>query len=330
MSCPINSELSVWASEHFDLGTCDIEQLPAEASTRKFWRCSTTSESWILMDSPPATENNEQFVTLSDVFRKAKVPVPQVIARDLSRGFLLVEDVGKHSYLSSYRRGSIAHPISTAVETILKIQSIDDPAIPPYTAGRLNDELHIFREFVCENLLGGVDQSFQHAVPFLVNEINQLPRVTVHRDFHCMNLLVRHQYPYIGVVDFQDALSGSLTYDLASLLFDCYWQHSLETVESALTQYLEGVEELSIPIKQNRDQFFNSIKLTAIQRLLKAAGIFVRLLINKHQTTHIHHVLPTLAKAQTLCSQLDPFHELATWLYEDVIPGVKLKLETAT
>lgn len=330
MPLPIKSELIEWASEYFDLTACKVEQLPVEASTRKFWRCSIAPESWILMDSPPATENNEQFVTLSDVFHKAKVPVPQVIACDLNRGFLLVEDVGKHSYLSSYRNGIIEQPISVAVETILKIQTVVDPAIPPYTAGRLQDELSIFREFVCEALLDSADQAFLSAIPILVDEIDKLPRVTVHRDFHCMNLLVRDQWPYIGVVDFQDALCGPLTYDLASLLFDCYWNHSSETYESALTQYLEDAKDLNIPAMHPRAQFSNSIKLTAVQRLLKAAGIFVRLLINKNQTTHIRHVLPTLSKAQALCSQLDPLHELDIWLYEDVIPRVKLKLESAT
>lgn len=328
MAHSIKSELRKWASKYFAFEACEVDQLPVEASTRKFWRCSIASESWILMDSPPSTENNEQFVTLSDVFLKAKVPVPRVIATDLSRGFLLVEDVGRLPYLSSYQQGSVVQQIHVAVETILKIQTIDDQSIPPYTADRLRDELHIFREYVCEALLNRVDQSFQNAIPYLVKEIDQLPRVTVHRDFHCMNLLVRIQYPHIGVVDFQDALCGPMTYDLASLLFDCYWEHSPETIDSALIQYLDGAKQRDHPAMLTHSQLSDLVKLTAVQRLLKAAGIFVRLLVNKNQMSHIHHVVPTLSKAQILCTQLEPLQELGNWLRDRVIPTVVQKLES--
>ena len=319
-----------WASEHFDLDACQVEQLPVEASTRKFWRCTDVSESWILMDSPPATENNEQFVTLSDVFLRAKVPVPQVIARDLAKGFLVVSDVGKRSFLSTYQEGTIAKPLNVAVQTILNIQTIEDPAIPPYTEDRLHDELQIFREYVCDAVLGTVDQVFQDAVPLLVKEIALLPTVTVHRDFHCKNLLYLDQHPYIGVVDFQDALRGPITYDIASLLFDCYWSHTLSAIESTLTQYWNSAFKLDIPTVPSLSQLAESVKFTAIQRLLKAAGIFVRLWMTKRQTTHIPHVIPTLDKAQSLCVQLQPLKELGTWLREGVIPEVSRRLESVT
>lgn len=323
-------ELIAWASEHFELEVCQVEQLPVEASTRKFWRCSSASESWILMDSPPATENNEQFVTLSDVFLKAKVPVPKVIACDLSRGFMVVSDVGKRSFLSSYREGTVAQPLSVAVETILNIQTIDDPTIPSYTTERLHDELQIFREYICEAILGKVDQVFQSAAPVLVNQIGKLPTVTVHRDFHCMNLLYLDQFPYIGVVDFQDALLGPISYDLASLLFDCYWNHSHAAFESALTKYWNTAKKLDIPTVDTRFQLAEATKFTAIQRLLKAAGIFVRLWMTKSQTTHIPHVLPTLNKAQSLCSQVRHLSELGSWLQDGVIPEVSRRLESVT
>lgn len=320
--------LITWASEHFDLEACQIEQLPVEASTRKFWRCTKASESWVLMDSPPATENNEQFVTLSDVFFKAKVPVPRVIACDLSKGFLVVSDVGKRSFLSSYQDGTVAQPLKVAIQTILKIQTIIDPAIPPYTDERLHDELKIFREYVCEGILDAVSQVFLNAVPFLVSEIGKLPSVTVHRDFHCMNLLLLDRYPYIGVVDFQDALVGPVSYDLASLLFDCYWNHSQTAFESALSKYWNLAIEQNIPTLDSLSQLDEAVKITAIQRLLKAAGIFVRLWSTKSQITHIPYVLPTLEKARSLCDQVRPLNELGAWLQEGVISQVSQRLES--
>lgn len=319
-----------WASEHLDIGSCKVERLPVEASTRKFWRCSIASDSWILMDSPPDTENNEQFVTLSDVFLKAGVPVPQIIASNLSKGYLLVSDVGKQSYLSAYQQGIVVHPLDVAVETLLKIQSINHPAIPLYTKERLYDELQIFREYICEALLAISHHTFNDSVPLLVNEIYNLPKVTVHRDFHSKNLLFRNHSPKIGVVDFQDSLHGPLSYDLASLLFDCYWSHSDQSIDYAITKYLAGAERLDLPTVGHHQRFADSIKLTAIQRLLKAAGIFIRLWMSKNQTTHIPFVLPTLSKAQSLCAQLSPMNELGSWLEVCVIPQLAQRLDAVT
>ncbi len=278
------------------------------------------------MDSPPTTENNNQFIVLSDVFRKGEVPVPSILAFDSERGYLIVDDVGSEELLACFRCGLIQTPMKAAVETILKIQRIEHSAIPDYTSERLRNEIGIFEDFVCAKLLDYPNTPLQHVATGIVSRIDALPRVTVHRDFHCRNLLWRAEQNLLGVVDFQDALFGPVSYDLASLLFDCYWEHSSETIRMAVDHYWVQVQSYELPSLGTKASLFDAIRLTAIQRLLKAAGIFVRLWIQKSQTTHIRYVLPTVSKAVRLCSEFSQLQELNKWLSETVVPGLSQKL----
>lgn len=323
---PMDPSLAAWAADQFDISNCKIQQLPVEASTRAFWRCTDGTNSWILMHSPPESENNSQFVALSDVFREVEVPVPDVLACDLDRGFLVIEDVGSQSFYATYRKGIVNEPLSVAVATILKIQSINSSLVPEYTAKRLNEEIHIFRDYLCCELTQTTPAQLDAITPDLVGQIDQLPRATVHRDFHCRNLLWSGVPPYIGVVDFQDALRGPVSYDLASLLYDCYWNHTKDDCTTAIREYWNNAEATSIPRMASCSQMAIAVKFTAVQRLLKAAGIFVRLWIQKNQSTHLPHVLPTLQKAQQLCMEYSPLTELGNWLKQKVIPSTSQRL----
>lgn len=326
MTPSMDPGLVAWASERFDISDCQIQPLPVEASTRKFWRCTNSGNSWILMDSPPESENNSQFVALSDVFRRVEVPVPKVLAFDPDRGYLVVEDVGSRSFYTTYNQGSVDRPVSVAVDTILKIQSIKSSVVPRYTAQRLRDELTIFRDFVCGELLNTSPGQLEAITPNLVGTIDLLPKTTVHRDFHCRNLLWRDAPPNIGVVDFQDALFGPVTYDLASLLYDCYWNHTDETCATAIREYWTKSASSSIPRMDSCSKMAVAVKFTAVQRLLKAAGIFVRLRIQKNQASHLRHVVPTLQKAQRLCMEYNPLTELGRWLMNTIIPATSERL----
>ncbi len=326
MTPPIDPSLTAWAANQFDISNCEIQPLPVEASTRAFWRCTSGGNSWILVHSPPESENNSQFVALSDVFRSVEVPVPNVLAYDLDRGYLLVEDVGSQSFYATYREGIVDEPLSAAVSTILKIQSIQSSLVPEYTAKRLREEIHIFRDYICGDLTHVLPAQLDAITPELVGQIDELPKTTVHRDFHCRNLLWRDGPPYIGVVDFQDALRGPITYDLASLLYDCYWNHTKETCDTAIQDYWRKSQTTSIPRLASCSQMASAVKFTAVQRLLKAAGIFVRLWVQKQQSSHLPHVLPTLQKAQQLCMEYSPLTELGNWLKQSVIPSTSQRL----
>ena len=322
----VNPELLLWARRYCDLDPTTIEVLPNEASTRRFWRCRAGSHSFVLMHSPPQTENNQQFVTLSDVFRRQGVPVPKVLHHEVDRGYLIIEDVGQEDFFAGYSNGRIIPSIDLAINYLLKIQEIHDKNVPLYTAERLRTEIGIFEDYICNEFLGGVPAEWSEITSALVRFIDELPRVTVHRDFHCRNLLLRESHPCIGIVDFQDALFGPITYDLASLLYDCYWEHDPELIHAKTKDYWERANAANLPVLDSVETFLRALKLTALQRLLKAAGIFVRLWMQKKQKTHLNSVLPTLRKAREICRDIDFVTDLGDWLEADVLNRTEKRL----
>ena len=325
MSTDFQIALRKWVVSQLGVSKITVSPLVAEASTRRFWRIGASNSSWVAMHSPPATENNEQFIRLSRVFSENGVPVPRVIASELDRGFLLVDDLGDCDLHSLYGRIGERQSLSLTLDPLLAIQRINHPSIPLYTSQRLSDEIDIFNEWICTDTCAISDEPLASAGKVLVDEIDDFPKVTVHRDFHSRNLLVKGDSLALGIVDFQDALRGPITYDIASLLFDCYYQHKETDIQQYIDSYLEGTD-------QNREyfaetlEFSNAVRATAIQRLLKAAGIFVRLWRTRGRNSHLGDVEPTLKKAINLCRTKSGFEELSEWLEEVVLPKTMRKL----
>lgn len=313
------AEIVLWASNIVSLNPCTIEPLKTEASTRRFWRCETNTRSVVVMESPPATENNDQFLRLANIFLSSSIPVPRVIASDLNKGFFIIEDVGRCDFQVEYAKGKVNECLTLAVNVLHSIQQINSEHIPTYSNERFCAELKVFEEYICNNMLGVATHPFQERMDPILNILRSAPNVTVHRDFHCRNLLARTDPPGIGVVDFQDALVGPITYDLASLLYDCYWEH-----RPADIQYWAEIFHAQI-FADNRwsvsfETFNRALQTTAVQRLLKACGIFYRLWVNRQQSSHLQFILPSLHKAHTLCGEIDELKELHEWLGVEVLP----------
>lgn len=278
------------------------------------------------MHSPPATEQNDRFIQFGEMFKRYGVPVPTIYEYDLDKGYFLLEDVGVEDFHKQYVLHNVDHCLTLAFHSLRNIQAISEPTIPPYETMRLVHEIEIFRDSLCLNLIEVSTEMVESYFDFIIEEISALPKVTVHRDFHCRNLLVREEPPYLGVVDFQDALVGPITYDLASLLYDCYWDHEHATIEKQIrTFWSKGLATQHRSALTHRD-FSIALKLTALQRLLKAAGIFVRLWLQREQTTHLKYVLPTLRKAQDICAEIDSVRPLGYWLQREVIPVTLLQI----
>ena len=323
----LKTAIAEWARAYFDIDNCRIEPLAVEASFRQFWRCVDCSGSRVLMSSPPMTENNSQFIELSKLYNSANIPVPTVFEHDLERGFLLVHDMGATSYSSCYRKGFIQEPLSIAVGMIHRIQELKDSAIPLYTLDRLHDEIEIFRTFICKELLSISDRVMVDTESNLLASIDAIPRGTVHRDFHCRNLVWSDKPPHIGIVDFQDSLRGPVTYDLASLLYDCYWNHTSTTIEWAINKFWTDLQKDKKSYFGSQTALSSAVSLTAIQRLLKAAGIFARLWLTRQQDTHIRYIVPTLRRVLQLGREFEITQDLNGWLETVVVPKLLLRPE---
>jgi aminoglycoside/choline kinase family phosphotransferase len=269
------------------------------------------------MDAPPRTEDNSRFRSLSALFLANGVPVPEIIAFD-KRGFMLVTDFGDNLFERVYAEGREDEALAHAVQMLLRIQSIDSNVIPPYEISRFYDELEIFAEWLIDKFLALRRPQFMNGTwDVLVDATQAQPMVTVHRDYHGRNLLLCDK-DRIGIVDFQDALIGPITYDLVSLLRDCYHEFPETTVAHWSKRFLSlsrcGLSDL---------EFERAFDLTGMQRHLKAAGIFARLQLRYGRSSHLKEIVPTLRRVVAVARAYEELCPIAGWIENTVIPATE-------
>jgi aminoglycoside/choline kinase family phosphotransferase len=314
-----------WArSQQPGLDTATLSTLRAEASFRSFYRLKPSAGgSVVLMVSPPEKEQNEQFERLASVFGTAGIPVPSILAADRTRGWYLLTDLGSQELAGAYGTSAETAAIEAALATLIRLQAVQDPAVPTYTQARFADELGIFAEWFAAAFLGReLPAAVEPVFRLLVTRMPGQIQCCVHRDYHCRNLLFDPNTGRFGVVDFQDALIGPASYDLASLLHDCYHNFSDQQVSHWRDWYLEHS-----PLPLNPETFAEDLTLTAIQRQLKAVGIFVRLRLRDGKTTHLEHVLPVLTGISRLAAPLPELAPLSDWLAGLDRPNIAARID---
>ena len=275
------------------------ESLKAEASHRKFYRLYAKIDTFVLMVSPPALENNTQFMNLSRIFNDHELPVPKVIDFSHDLGYFLLTDVGNRHYSEVYDTPTEKRAISAAIKALVELQKIQHNTIPNYTAKRFAEELAIFDDWVIEQLLGDRFEriSGTQGSQILIDQTQEQNQVCVHRDYHSRNLLLFGSE--LGIVDFQDALIGPAFYDLASLLYDCYHNFEESKVNTYLAYFLRNSPSgKTTPVAMAK----RWLELTALQRQIKAMGIFARLHFRDKKISHLKYIPPVLDKTIVLMS----------------------------
>lgn len=321
-------ELAAWAKGAFvEAGVADgvedvaIAALPVEASTRRFFRMSMGAASCIAMHAPPQTEDNPRYLRLARLFRRHGLATPRIHAADLQRGFVLMEDLGARDFQAAYRRGEHDAPLSAAVEALVALQGIAGDGIPPYTAQRFSDELDIFEQWLIERYLRlPMPGFFADTREALVAATGSVPRCVVHRDYHCRNLIWRED-GRVGIVDFQDALVGPCCYDIASLLRDCYH----EFPESRVAYWRRRFYQSAAP-DCTEEAFNRAFDLTAVQRQLKAVGIFARLYLQRGRSSHLSDIVPVLRRLVAQARSHAETERLAAWLEAHVLPAARRRV----
>jgi len=312
-----SASLTTWATQvvapSAAAGTLEFRPLAAEASFRSFYRISSGAESWILMDSPPDKESNDRFCRLAEVFARAGLPVPRVLAAQPEHGYYLLTDLGQRDLERAYAEGDTDAALAAAVETLVRLQDVRDPEIGPYTRERFADELGIFRQWFLEHTLGiALPAEVEPAFAALVSRAAGQPQCCVHRDYHCRNLLYGADGRF-GIVDFQDALIGPVAYDLASLLRDCYHVFDESEVARWRNFYLETRERVTgRPLRA--DRFAADLDYCAVQRQLKAIGIFARLKLRDGKPGHLRYVGPLLDRLVAVSGSYPELEALAEFL----------------
>jgi N-acetylmuramate 1-kinase len=255
----------------------------ADASFRRYFRVDgADGASYILMDAPPPQEDVRPFIHVAELFGQAGVSVPKVLAQDGGRGFLLLTDLGATTYLHQLNIDTAHKLYMDAIDALVLLQAQSQPdVLPEYDRAVLLRELNLFPDwYVAKHRGVTLDDKQQAALQkvfdaLLANNLAQ-PQVYVHRDYHSRNLMVLDS-GNPGILDFQDALYGPITYDLVSLLRDAYIQWDEELVLDWAIRYWEKARRAGLPVAPDIDSFYRDFEFMGLQRHLKVLGIFARL-----------------------------------------------------
>lgn len=312
-----------WLQHDLVLNVSACEPASGDASFRRYFRVATPDGSFIAMDAPPDKEKTEPFLRIAELMRGAGLTVPRIFHANREDGFLLLEDFGQTSYLDRLRPDNAAALYARACDGLIRLQGSVDPAacgLPAYDEALLRRELGIFEDWFVGQFLGAEMPPDVRRPLFdlLVESALEQPAVCVHRDYHSRNLMVlEHRSP--GILDFQDAVIGPITYDLVSLLRDCYidWPHA--RLEEWRQAYYRRLLEAGL-LDCSPERFRRWFDLMGVQRHLKALGIFVRLKLRDGKPNYLTAIPRTL---DYLGAQSAHYPELAgfdAFLRERILP----------
>ena len=307
----------MWSGRSFAMAPAS-----ADASFRRYFRVTLDDGTTrIVMDAPPANEDCRPWLQVQQLFRAAAVHVPEVLAQDLERGFLLLSDLGEKTYLQALNADNAAPLYADAIAALVRIQQASRPGmLPDYDAALLRRELELFPEwFLAKHhqiALSAAERQGLAAVFDRILAVNLAePKVFVHRDYHSRNLMCSDGSAAgnPGIIDFQDAVFGPISYDMVSLLKDAYIEWDEDLALDWLVRYWEAARKAGLPVAADFGEFFRDYEWMGVQRHVKVLGIFARLFHRDGKDGYLKD-LPLVArylrKACERYSELSPLRKL--------------------
>jgi aminoglycoside/choline kinase family phosphotransferase len=276
-------QLQSWIAAEFPGRPFELAPASADASFRRYFRLTFTDDpvSLIVMDAPPSHEDCRPYIKVAALFGATGVHVPKLIRQNLEQGFLLLSDLGSTTYLDALTKDNAHNLYAEALGALMSIQASSQPGVlPEYDRELLMRELELFPVWyvsrhkgitLTEQQTAQLYEVFDRIVDVNLAE----PKVYVHRDYHSRNLMVSAPNP--GVLDFQDAVYGPMTYDLASLFKDAYIHWEEDFTLDLLARYWETARELGLPVRADFAEFHRDYEWMGVQRHIKVLGIFARL-----------------------------------------------------
>ena len=327
MSDRYNS-LQNWLTEILGTSVFNLKPASGDASFRTYHRLFLKNKTFIVMDAPPEQENCKVFIKITKKLRACDVNVPIIHNVNIEQGFLLLSDLGNDLYLNKLNKSSIYELYSDALSTLVAIQVlVNVGGVDEYDKSLLISEMNLFREWLIEKHLNIKLSDSQVKIlttlfDLLVNNALQQPKVFVHRDFHSRNLMVtKENNP--GVIDYQDAVYGPISYDLVSILKDCYIKWPKEEIDKWIDFYLNKLYEEKAQHRINRDEFVRWFDLMGVQRHLKASGIFARLSHRDGKHNFLEDIPRTLSYILDLKETYEELQPICIILEELVLPRLK-------
>jgi N-acetylmuramate 1-kinase len=273
--------LAAWLAGPLAAEPFRIERASADASFRRYFRVFLEGRTLIAMDAPPEREDSRAFIQIAALLRDAGLNAPQVLAHDLDQGFLLVSDLGTTPYIEALNEGNANELFGDATTALVRWQAASKPGVlPEYDEALLRRELALFPEWYVGRHLGITlsarqSDSLEGVFRAILARNLAEPRVYVHRDFMPRNLMVAEPNP--GVLDFQDAVHGPISYDVASLFRDAFVSWDEERVLDGTIRYWEKARRAALPVRADFAEFWRDSEWMGLQRHLKVLGIFARL-----------------------------------------------------
>lgn len=315
-----------WVDSQVSVRPYEISPASADASFRRYFRVRWDGGSAIVMDAPPEHEDCRPFVHIATAFAGLGLNVPRVLAQDLEQGLLLLSDLGDTQYLSVLDAANADALYADALDALARLALGGDPAagaLPPYDAALLQREMALFRDWFLGRHLGlELRADEQHLLDASFALLTQAalaqPQVWVHRDYHSRNLM-RLMAGNPGVLDFQDAVVGAVTYDLVSLLRDAYIEWPVERVEGWVEDYRLRLRAGGLDTG-SREAFLRDVDLMGAQRQLKVCGIFARLWHRDGKRGYLKDIPLTFRYLTWACARHAELHALGKFLRTRVEP----------
>ena len=307
----------------------------SDASFRRYFRVWNGPDTYIAMDAPPPVEDVRPFVRIARLMRDAGICTPKIHAMEEASGFLLLDDFGSENYLDRLDDTTADRLYGDAMESLARLQTGVDTGVcglPDYDESLLRAEMNLFRDWFVGKLLGlpasmGRDECLERTWRLLIASALGQPRVCVHRDYHSRNLMVTPS-DNPGILDFQDAVIGPVTYDLVSLLRDCYVAWPQHRVDGWVTEYHERLGEHGFAAG-SREEFVRWFDLMGVQRHLKAVGIFARLKLRDGKGGYLKDIPRTLNYVVTIAERYPELSEFVHILREQILDKAELTLSEA-
>ncbi|MFW2374405.1 MAG: aminoglycoside phosphotransferase family protein [Gammaproteobacteria bacterium] len=317
---PRLEQLRHWLLEDLNMRDIQIEPASADASFRRYFRISHADQTWIAMDAPPDKEDCAAFVHVAQMIEAIGVQAPHIYHYDAEQGFMLLSDLGSTAYLRQLDERQADGLYKDAIDAIIKMQTLSN-GLPAYDTALLNSEMQLFSDWYLAKHLGielslAQQKTLSSTFDSLRHNAQCQPQVFVHRDYHSRNLMITNK-DNPGVIDFQDAMVGPISYDLVSLLKDCYIAWPREKTLNWLDYFMQRSSLCqTIP----REQFIHWFDLMGMQRHLKAIGIFARLNHRDGKPGYLDDIPRTLTYVIDCCQRYDELQAMAE-LIEQLEPA---------
>ncbi|MDY6946144.1 MAG: phosphotransferase [Pseudomonadota bacterium] len=332
-------QLEHWLAGLFGARDFSVAPASADASFRRYFRVSRQGQTWIAMDAPPGKEDMGPYIRVAAMLVDVGVNAPKVLQRDEVQGFLLNTDLGSRTYLADLDAGADAERLYVdAIEALVAMQAragAHARELPPYDEALLRREMGLFPEWFCNKHLGlrmSEDEVVGLANTFdtLAAEALGQPRVFVHRDYHSRNLMVTDGVGHEqgghganpGILDFQDAVLGPVTYDLVSLLRDSYVAWPLERVHAWIERFRASAQRAGVNAGANPAEFQRWFDLMGVQRQLKVLGIFARLYHRDGKAGYLKDLPRTLSYVRQVTRNYRDLDFLTAFIEQRIVPAM--------